>query len=425
MDDGAETRKVVITGVGVVSPAGIGKHQFWNTLRAGRPCIGEITRFDTSQLNIKIAGQINGFSPASYLGLDIDENFHRVELYAICAAKLALEDSCADLTHIKPEQIGVCLGTSAGGLEITVARLLRRLYPTFGEDESEFSLSDFSAVLPGNLSAQVARALRVKALCLGISTGCTASADAIGCGYECIKSGMADFMLVGGSEAPIEPVTIQAFDAIGTLSHRNDPERSSRPFDRDRDGFVIAEGAAVLLLEEEKHALSRGAHFYAEVAGYQTACDAYHLTSSDPSMEASTRVIVSVLERAHIEREQINYITAHGSSTQMNDARETAIIKASLGDHAYRVPVTGLKSMIGHTSGAAGAMQAVALALSMQHDFLLPTINYETPDAECDLDYVPNAGRSARIEYALQNTYAYAGKNVAVLYKRPEDNRAV
>jgi 3-oxoacyl-[acyl-carrier-protein] synthase II len=319
----------------------------------------------------------------------------------------------------------VCLGTSAGGIEITVDRLRHRA--AHAENDSHHNtiqFSDFIAVLPGNLSASVAQSIGANGACLGISTGCTASADAIGHAFEYIQEGYADAMIVGGSEAPIEPITVQAFDAIGTLSHRNDPACSSRPFDKERDGFVIGEGAGILLLEEERCARNRGAHIYAEIVGYQTACDAFHLTSSDPAMIAATRVIVDALAEARIEREELDYITAHGSSTQMNDSRETAIIKSALGKHAYSVPITALKSMIGHTSGAAAAVQAVAVVLSIEHGFCPPTINYQVPDEHCDLNYVPNRGIPAGIHYALQNTYAYAGKNTAIVYRKVEANLA-
>jgi 3-oxoacyl-[acyl-carrier-protein] synthase II len=411
-------KRVVVTGVGVVSPAGIGKLEFWNSISAGKSCISEITRFDTSRFKVKIAGEIRNFSPSGYLGIEADDEAHRVELFGMCAAKMAIQDSCLDIAVLDPSRTGVCLGTSAGGMEITVNRLLHRAQSSNGHHHDKAPLSDFVSVLPGNLSASVAQFVAANAICLGFSTGCTASADAIGHGFEYIKDGLADVMIVGGSEAPIEPITVQAFDAIGTLSHRNDPRCSSRPFDKERDGFVIGEGSGILVLEEASFAQRRGARIYSEIVGYQTACDAFHLTSSDPSMIASTRVILEALHEAGIEREQVNYITAHGSSTQMNDLRETATIKSALGQHAYSVPITGLKSMIGHTSGAAAALQAVALTLAIEHGFCPPTINYEFPDPECDLNYVPNHGIAADIRFALQNTYAYAGKNTAILYRK-------
>jgi 3-oxoacyl-[acyl-carrier-protein] synthase II len=419
MSNNGNARRVVITGVGVVSPAGIGKDEFWEKVSSGTSCIGEITRFDTSRFKVKIAGEIKNFSPSQYLEINADDEAHRVELYGISAARMALKDSQLDLSGVDPERIGVCLGTSAGGMEITVDRLRRRMQALQGQPDGKLEFEDYISVLPGNLSASVAESLAANATCVGISTGCTASADAIGFGFEYIRDGMADVMIVGGSEAPIEPITVQAFDAIGTLSHRNVPEHSSRPFDKGRDGFVIGEGAGILILEEASLAQKRGAHIYSEIVGYQTACDAFHLTSSDPSMIASTRVILEALCQAGIEREQIDYISAHGSSTQMNDARETATIKSALGQHAYSVPITGLKSMIGHTSGAAAAVQAVALVLAIEHGFCPPTINHEIPDPECDLNYVPNRGARANIRFALQNTYAYAGKNSAIIYSKP------
>jgi 3-oxoacyl-[acyl-carrier-protein] synthase II len=418
-----ENKRVVVTGVGVVSPAGIGKVEFWKNISAGKSCISEITRFDTSRFKVNIAGEIRDFSPSRYLGIEADDESHRVELFGICAAKMAVEDSRLEIAALDPRRIGVCLGTSAGGMEITVSRLLHRTLSGNGHGAKEDMnhLSEYVSVLPGNLSASVAQSVAANAICLGFSTGCTASADAIGHAFEYIQGGLADVMIVGGSEAPIEPITVQAFDAIGTLSHRNDPQCSSRPFDKERDGFVIGEGAGILVLEERDFACRRGARIYSEIVGYETTCDAFHLTSSDPAMIASTKVILGALQQAGIEREQVNYITAHGSSTQMNDFRETETIKSVFGQHAYSVPITGLKSMIGHTSGAAAALQAVALTLALEHGFCPPTINYQVPDPKCDLNYVPNHGIPAHIRFALQNTYAYAGKNTAILYRKPEE----
>jgi 3-oxoacyl-[acyl-carrier-protein] synthase II len=409
---------VVITGLGVVSAAGIGKEDFWDAIRSGKNCISRIGRIDTSELEVKIAGEIKQFNPGDYAQGDLAEDTQRVAFFALHAAKQAIQDSSIT-SFIEPERAGICLGTSAGGLETTVGRLLERLSASHeGDEDFPLDLPDLASVFPGNVCARVMQTLPFRATCLGISTGCTASADAIGCGYEYIKEGISDLMLVGGSEAPIEPITIQAFDAIGALSRRNDPECSSRPFDKDRDGFVIAEGAAVLVLEERNHAIRRGANIYAEIVGYQTSCDAYHLTGSDPAMVSSSNAILSALAEAGLEREQVDYITAHGSSTPMNDARETAVIKSVFGSRAYSIPITGLKSMLGHASGAAAAMQGVGAILALQHAFLPPTINYTTPDPECDLDYVPNVGRAASIQVALQNTYAYSGKNTAILYQR-------
>lgn len=413
-------RRVVITGLGIVSPAGIGKEEFWASISAGRSCIRHITRFDTSGHKVNIAGEISNFSPAAFLGVELSDQYHRPELYAVCACKLAIEDGRLAVEDLDPERTGIALGTSAGGMESTVGRLLRSELSASGDDCDTAAVSELFSVFPGNLAATVRSFLGLNGTCIGISTGCTAASDAIGYGFEHIRAGLADVMLVGGSEAPIEPVTIQAFDAIGTLSRRNDPLRSSRPFDKDRDGFVIGEGAGILVLEELSHALTRRAHIYAEVAAYQTACDAYHLTSSDPAMIAATHVIQSALDEANLQPEAVDHITAHGSSTQMNDARETAVIKRAFGDYAYKIPISGLKSMIGHTSGAAGAMQAIGASLSLENQYVPPTINYDTASPDCDLDYVPNKGRGANLHVVLQNTYAYAGKNTAILYRRFE-----
>lgn len=419
MSKNREKKRVVVSGVGVVSPAGIGKHEFWKNISAGKSCISEITRFDTSRFKVKIAGEIKNFSPSKYLGIEADDEAHRVELFGMCAARMAIEDSRLEIASLDPDRTGVCLGTSAGGMEITVNRLRHRAQCNgHGNGNEKSFLSEYLSVLPGNLSASVAQSVAANAICLGFSTGCTASADAIGHAFEYIQDGLADVMIVGGSEAPIEPITVQAFDAIGTLSHRNDPQCSSRPFDKERDGFIIGEGSGILVLEEAGFAQRRGARMYSEIVGYETACDAFHLTSSDPAMIASTKVILSALKQAGIEREQVNYITAHGSSTQMNDLRETETIKSAFGQHAYSVPITGLKSMIGHSSGAAAALQAVALTLAIDHGFCPPTINYQVPDPKCDLNYVPNHGIPAPIRFALQNTYAYAGKNTAILYRK-------
>lgn len=440
-------RRVVITGVGVVSCGGVGRSAFWRALCGGRSCLGPITRFDASELKVRIAGELRGFDAADYLPRTEAAQIDRCSAYAAIAADEALRESGLDRERLRGERVLVCLGTSMGGAEMGIHRAFLRWCRSRGPhhgngngnghgvpadaqaDGPRWLLASArdridapDTVLAGDLSETLLQHLGVPGRAMLISTGCTAASDAIGHGIECLQQGLADVAIVGGSEAPIGPLTVQAFDAIGALSHRNDaPARASRPFDRERDGFVLAEGAGLLVLETLSHARRRGASMYGELAGYQTACDAYHLTASDPAMTQASRTILSALAQADLQREEIGYISAHASSTPMNDQRETDIVKAVFGEAAYRIPISGIKSVIGHTSGAAGGMQAVSCALALRHQQIPPTANYETPDPACDLDYVPNVARQLSLHAILQNTYAFAGKNVALVYRQCEE----
>ena len=342
-----------------------------------------------------------------------------VTRYAMVAAAQALQDAGMAAGDFDRRRAGRALGSSMGGTESaaerTIDRVVRRENGRVRAGDGSGNLDIF----PGHIVPELQHQLGIDGISTLIATGCTASSDAIGFAYLAIRDGAADVMFGGGTEAPIGRLTIQAFDSIGALSHRNDePERASRPFDRNRDGFVVAEGAGMLFLEEMEAARRRGAHIYCEIVGYQTTCDAYHLTSSDPKMSSAVRAITDALAEAGLQREQVDHINAHGTATHMNDSRETGVIKTALGAHAYKVPITGIKATIGHASGSAGGLQAVASALTFQHGVVPPTVNLDEPDPECDLDYVPNHARPVSAQVILQNTYAFSGKNVALLYRR-------
>ncbi len=411
-----QPRRVAITGVGVVSSAGVGKDEYWKTITAGRSCITRIDRFDTSHLKVKIAGQVRGFECQTDVDPAVFNGHSRVTRYAMVASAQALADSGLAAGGFDSRRAGVAVGSSMGGTEPTAQRVFERAMRqerVAGDGHSSFD------IFPGNIVPALEGQLGIHGPSTLIATGCTASADAIGFAYFAIQNGAADVMFAGGTEAPIGPITIQAFDAIGALSRRNDePERASRPFDRLRDGFVIAEGAGMLLLEELEAARRRGAKIYGEIAGYHTTCDAYHLTASDPRMLGAVKAITSALSQAALDREQVDHISAHATSTPMNDARETSVIKTVFGARAYRIPISGLKATLGHASGSAGVLQAVACALTLRHQVAPPTVNLDNPDPECDLDYVPNCARPLSAQVILQNTYAFSGKNVALLYRR-------
>jgi 3-oxoacyl-[acyl-carrier-protein] synthase II len=415
-----QRRRVAITGVGVVSPAGTGKEKFWKGITAGRSCIRRIDRFDTSGLQVTIAGQVRDFESQTSVDPALLNRHSLVTRYAMVAATQALEDAGLRAGDFDRRRAGVALGSSMGGTESSAERSIERVvrhesgYVRAGDGNG-----NHLDIFPGHIVPALQHHLEVDGISTLIATGCTAASDAIGFAYLAIRDGAADVMFGGGTEAPIGRLTIQAFDLIGALSHRNDePERASRPFDRNRDGFVVAEGAGMLLLEEMEAARRRGAHIYGEIVGYQTTCDAYHLTSSDPKMSSAVRAITSALAEAGLAREQVDHINAHATATPMNDSRETGVIKTALGVHAYKVPITGIKATIGHASGSAGGLQAVASALTFQHGVVPPTVNLDEPDPECDLDYVPNHARPVSVKVILQNTYAFSGKNVALLYRR-------
>jgi 3-oxoacyl-(acyl-carrier-protein) synthase len=411
-------RQVVVTGIGVVSSPGVGKDRFWAGLVSGRSFIRPMTRFDSSKMRVHIASEIDDDILRPYLNPERSENGNRILLYATIAAQLALEDGqfCPD--DLPSERRGIVLGTSTGPTPTAMVEYGKgKRRGRLREDEQR------SAAWMSGFPAHVVRTVGLKHGFQGysniVSTGCAAGADAIGVATEAISWGLSDMMLAIGAESPIESGTIQAFDSIRALSHRNDdPAHASRPFDRERDGFVIGEGAAVLMLEEKRQALLRGAKIYAEIRGYATTTDANHVTAPREDLLKATLAVQHALRLGGLRPEDVDYVSAHATSTPIGDRLETQLVKNVLGRRAYQVPISSLKSIIGHSSGAAGTMQAAANCLILEHQVIFPTVNLEFPDPECDLDYVPNEARPARVNCIVQQSFGFSGKNsILVLSK--------
>jgi len=407
-------RRVVITGLGVVSPLGVGVEVFWDSLTRGIPGVRRISRFDPSGLPSQMAGEIPNFDPLQYLPR---RDVVRTDLfiqYALAAAQEAIADAKLRLEGQR-DRVGVSVGSSVGGLP-----LLLRSYDQFLAEGSE-GVSPYA--LPGLLPNMAAGWISMRAGARGpiaaAATACAAGNQAIGDAFRAIQRGEADAMLAGGTDALIHPIIIAGFCALRALSRRNaDPERASRPFDAGRDGFVLAEGAGVLVLEALDIAQERGAHVYAELVGYGVSADAHHPTA--PSTEGPARAMSLALADAGLRPEDIDYVNAHGTSTPHNDINETRAIKEAFGSHAHQLAVSSTKSMTGHLIGAAGAVEAIATALALERGLVPPTINYESPDPECDLDYVPNSARKARIRAAISNGFAFGGTNATLVFRRAD-----
>ena len=418
-------RRVVITGLGVVAPNGIGKEAFWDACISGRSGIRRITRFNASDLPVQIAGEVTNFCPEA-LGLSGDESnsLDKAAQYAVAAVNLAMQD--AKLVNVLGEEERNRTGVAVGSAMACVdgANLLWASYTDKGAHPPRITRGDF--IIPTPLmthasAAAIANHHQLHGPCIAVTTACSAGADAIGEAFWTIQDGYADRMVAGGADSAITNVGISVFANIGALSTRNEePERASRPYDRERDGFVIAEGAGVLVLEERELALARGAHIYAEVITFNSNCNSYHMTSLPENGVPLQQLLRQALNDAHISWEQLGYINSHGSSTIPNDVGETAAYKAVFGEYAYRIPISSTKSMIGHTQGAASAIETIVSALTLEHQIIPPTINQENPDPRCDLDYVPNVARQAAVNVALTHSSGFGGVNSALILARPE-----
>jgi 3-oxoacyl-[acyl-carrier-protein] synthase II len=413
------SRRVVVTGIGMVSSLGIGTEPNWNALCAGCSGIATITKFDASEFATQIAGEVKGFDPLSFID---KKDIKKVDIfiqYAIAASKFAMDDSGFTITPETAPRVGVFIASGIGGFT-TIEREHKALLDGGPRKISPFFIP--SAII--NLAAgQVSIRFGAKGPNSATCTACSASAHAIGDAYEIIKRGDADVMIAGGSEAAITPMGIGGFGALRALSTRNDePARASRPFDKDRDGFIVGEGAGVLILEEYDMARRRGARIYAELAGYGMSADAYHITAPSEDGDGPFRVMNLAIKSAGIEHNQVDYVNAHGTSTPHGDKIESLAIRRSFGAHADKLAVSSTKSMTGHLLGAAGGLEAGITALAVHHQVAPPTINLDTPGEGCDLDYVPNKKRSMPIQYALSNSFGFGGTNAALLFKRYESN---
>ena len=414
MPRASSPRRVAVTGVGLVSPLGIGNEDNWAALVAGKSGVGPITRFDASPLTCRIAGEVKGFDPSLYIEKKEIKKMDTFIHYAMAAAQFALTDSELPVNDENRERIAVVIGSGIGGLPIieeTQKNYLQR---------GPRSISPFfiTALIANEAAGNVSIRYGLKGPNLSTVTACTTGAHAVGEAYRMIQYGDADAAIAGGTESVITPLAVGGFAVMRALSSRNDaPERASRPWDRDRDGFVMGEGAGLVVLEEMEAARKRGARIYAELVGYGMSGDAYHIAAPSEDGDGPARVMKNALADAGITPDRVGYINAHGTSTPMGDKVETIAIKMVFGEHAHKVAVSSTKSSTGHLLGAAGGLETGIVALTLHNGVLPPTINYETPDPECDLDYVPNVAREERVEYALSNSFGFGGTNGCLVLK--------
>jgi beta-ketoacyl-acyl-carrier-protein synthase II len=409
-----DSRRVVVTGCGVISCLGNTKESFWKNLIDGRSGISKITQFDPQRFDSQIAGEVKNFDPSFYFSSKEIKRIPRFVQFAIAATHQAIEDSQLKFDGLDPYRVGVVIGSGIGSLE-TIEREHKVLL-----EKGPQRLSPF--LIPMLITNEAAGSVAIRFNLRGINfctvTACASGAHAIGEAYRAIQHNKADVVICGGTESCIVPLGVGGFCALKALSTRNnEPQRASRPFDRDRDGFVIAEGAGILVLEELNFALKRGARIYAELCGYGATCDAYHITAPDPEGEGASRAMELALKEAGVSCNGSIYINAHGTSTQLNDKMETKAIKRTFGDYVNNVVVSSTKSMIGHTLGAAGAIEFIICCLALREKIIPPTINYENPDPECDLDYTPNQAREFDFKVALSNSLGFGGHNATLLIK--------
>ena len=409
------TRRVVVTGVGLLTPLGIGTEASWEAIRAGKSGIGSITRFDATAFSCRIAGEIKGFDPSNYIEKKEIKKMGRFIHFAVAAADFALKDSGLKVTPDIAEMVGVYIGSGIGGFEV-----IEREHQTLLEHGPR-RISPFfiPATIINLASGHVSIRSGAKGPNSATATAYTTSAHSIGDSYRMIQRGDADAMICGGTEAAVTPMGIGGFAAMRALSTRNDePERASRPWDKDRDGFVVGEGAGILVLEELEMARARGANILAEMAGYGMSADAFHVTAPPDDGDGAFRVMRNALKDAKIEGHQVDYINAHGTSTEVGDRAETMAIKRAFGEHAYKVAVSSTKSMTGHLLGGAGGIEAGITVMAIRDQIAPPTMNHENPDPACDLDYIPGQARPMKIDYALSNSFGFGGTNGCLIFKR-------
>jgi 3-oxoacyl-[acyl-carrier-protein] synthase II len=411
-------KRVVVTGLGAITPIGNTVPEYWEGLMSGRNGIDTITLFDASRHKCQIAGEVKGFDPCEYITRKEAKRMDRFAQLAVSASKQAIADAKFVIDDLNAEQVGVMIGTGIGGLKVL-------------EDQQEVLLTRGpSRVSPFTIPTMIANmAAGLTAIHTGAKgpnscpvTACAAGSNAVGDAFRLIQRGYAQAMICGGAEAAVTPLSYAGFASAQALSTRNDdPSHASRPFDKDRDGFVMGEGSGILILEELEYALSRGARIYAEIVGYGMTCDAYHMTSPVPGGVGAARAMSLALKDGNLTPEQVSYVNAHGTSTPMNDSTETAAIKRALGEHAHQISISSTKSMTGHLLGGSGGIEAVASVMAIANDRVPPTINYENPDPDCDLDYIPNESREQTVEVALSNSFGFGGHNVTLAFKKFKD----
>lgn len=408
-------RRVVVTGMGAITPLGSTVEDFWNGIKAGECGIDFLQKFDTTDFKVKIGAEVKGFDPEQYMSKKDVKRNDPFAVYGLAAAVQAFEDSGMDMEQEDASRVGVIVGSGIGGL-ITMQDSVIKMHDRGPDRVSPlFIPMTISNMAAGNIAIR----LGAKGVCENIVTACATGTNCIGTAFRDIKHGYLDACITGGAEASISEIGVAGFTNLTALSTNEDPKDACKPFDAERDGFVMGDGAGILILEELEHAKARGAKIYGEIVGYGATGDAYHMTAPSPDGSGAARAMQLAMEEAGIKPEQVAYINAHGTSTHANDAGETAAIKLAMGDVAKKVPVSSTKSMIGHLLGAAGAVEAIICIKALEEGFLPPTINYKNPDAECDLDYIPNKGREAAdAEYALSNSLGFGGHNGVLCFKK-------
>lgn len=410
-------RRVVITGLGVVTPIGMGIDEYWESLISGKSGIGKIEKFDSSEFSSQIAGEVKNFDPREFFNPKSARRMDKSTQFALAAAIMAARDSGIDFSNYDPYKVGVVLGSGIGGMETLDKQFRTMLEKGPGRVSPLFIPMMISNILAG----QVGIEFKIKGPNMVITTACASSTHALGTAYKLIRDGDADVMISGGAEAAITPLALAGFCSMRALSTRNDePEKSSRPFDKNRDGFVMGEGAGILILEHIESAEKRGAKIYGEIVGFGMSADAYHITAPDPEGEGAAKSMEFALKNAGVSPSDIDYINAHGTSTPLNDKLETLAIKKIFGEYAYKVAISSNKSMLGHLLGGAGGVEAAATLLTIKNGIIPPTINYETPDPECDLDYVPNKARKQDVNMAISNSFGFGGHNATLVFKKYE-----
>lgn len=415
MERGINLKRVVITGLGAITPIGTGKDNFWNSLLGGKSGIGYITRFDAANHDVKIGAEVKDFNPQDYLDKKEAKRMDRFAQFAVVATKLAIEDGNINLDELNKDRIGTIIGSGIGGIDTLEGEVVK--YTEKGPNRVS---PLFIPMMISNMAAgQVSMNFGLTGASMTLTTACASATHAIGESYRMIKHGYLDMVVTGGTEASITPVAVAGFTSMKALSTKNDdPSKACRPFDKERDGFIMGEGSGILILEELEHAVKRGATIYAEVVGYGATSDAFHITQPDPEANGATKAMALALEDGNIDNKEVGYINAHGTSTYFNDKLETLAIKNIFKEHAYELNISSTKSMTGHLLGAAGGIEAIATALALRNGKIPPTINYENPDEECDLNYTPNKMVEKDIKYAMSNSLGFGGHNATILLKR-------
>jgi len=408
--------RVVVTGLGVLSPVGIGKEKFWSALTSGTNGIKKISLFDAAEYTSQIAGEVTDFDPAQFIDKKEIKRMDRYTQFALAATKLAVDDAKLDVEKIDGERAGVFVGTGIGGM----STLHNQYEKLFAKGPSRISPFFIPMMIANMAAGNIAIAYKLRGPCECIVTACASGTNAIGDAFRTIQRGETDIMFAGGTEAAISPAGVAGFAQMKALcsDHNDDPAHASRPFDKNRSGFVMGEGAGIIVLESLEHAVNRGAHIYAEIVGYGRNDDAYHITTPAPGGKTQAKCMKLALDDAGLAPEEIDYVNAHGTSTHFNDQSETEAIKILFGEHAYKLAVSSTKSMTGHMLGAAGGIEAVATVLSIETGVIHPTINYETPDEGLDLNYVPNVAQNRTVNAAISNSFGFGGHNACVAFKK-------